>query len=284
MNRGAAPWWRAALLAALALAPAMAVAQTRSRVFVPSFWDPQHRPARPDLSTLKTIRFLTESDYPPFHFALPDGTLAGFDVDLARAICDELQLACTIQARRFDTLIDALDQGEGDALVASLPITAETRGKLDFTAPYYTTPGRFVTLTGTALGEPSPQSWAGVTVAVESGSVYEAYLKTFFPKLTLRAYPSATATRAALQAGEVAALFGDAISLSLWQNGTDARNCCSFRGGPYTESRFFGEGVGIGVKSGNATLRRALDYALASLAQRGVYTDLYLKYFPIGFY
>ena len=66
--------------------------------------------------------------------------------------------------------------------------------------------------------------------------------------------------------------------------GTDAQKCCVFRGGPYTESRFFGEGVGIAVKKGNHTLQQALDYALVQLSQRGIYTDLYLKYFPIGFY
>jgi polar amino acid transport system substrate-binding protein len=38
------------------------------------------------------------------------------------------------------------------------------------------------------------------------------------------------------------------------------------------------------VKKGNDDLRRALDYALVDLARRGIYTDIYLKYFPIGFY
>ena len=36
------------------------------------------------------------------------GLPIGFNVDLARAICEELSVACTIQVRRFDTLLDAL--------------------------------------------------------------------------------------------------------------------------------------------------------------------------------
>src|ERR1700736_2879617 len=95
-------------------------------VFVPGFWDPHHRPAKPDLTRLRSLRFLTEDDYPPFHFALPDGTLSGFDVDLARAICEELKITCTIQARRFDTLIDALNADQGDALMAAIRIDFET--------------------------------------------------------------------------------------------------------------------------------------------------------------
>ena len=55
-----------------------------------------------------------------------------------------------------------------------------------------------------------------------------------------------------------------------------------FRGGPFIDPRFFGEGVGIAVKTGNVALRRALDYALARLARHGIYGELYLKYFPIG--
>ena len=78
--------------------------------------------------------------------------------------------------------------------------------------------------------------------------------------------------------------FGDGISLAVWLNGTDSGGCCTFRGGPYLDSSYFGEGVGIAVRKGNVTLRRALDYALRHLAERGVYADIYLKYFPIGFF
>ena len=87
---------------------------------VPGFWDPRHRPERPDLSRVAIIRFLTETDYPPFNFAGPDGAPTGFNVELARAICDEMKVACTIQMRRFDTLIDSLDKNQGDAVIASL--------------------------------------------------------------------------------------------------------------------------------------------------------------------
>src|SRR5665213_1493269 len=44
---------------------------------VPGFWAPRRRPERPDLSRLTVIRFLTETDYPPFNFTGPDGNPAG---------------------------------------------------------------------------------------------------------------------------------------------------------------------------------------------------------------
>ena len=252
-------------------------------VFVPSFWDPHHHAAKPDLTGLKTLRFLTEDDYPPFHFALPDGTLSGFDIDLARAICEELKIACTIQARRFDTLSGALNDGQGDAIIAAIRIDHQSRSKLDFSGPYYTMPARFVSLKALAHEPAIPESLRGKTVGVQAKSAHEAYLETFFPETNRKAYESQEELRASLLKGEVDTVFGDGISLSLWLNG-EGGNCCGFRGGPYLDVNFFGEGVGIAVKKGNSQLRQALDWALAAVAARGIYTDLYLKYFPLGFY
>jgi polar amino acid transport system substrate-binding protein len=252
--------------------------------FVPSFWDPHHRIAKPDLSAVRSLRFLTEDDYPPFHFALPDGTLSGFDVDLARAICDELKITCTIQARRFDTLIDALNNDQGDALMAAIPINQQTRSALDFSGPYYITPARFAALTAIASEPAIPEDLRGKTVGVEAKSAHEAYLETFFPETIRKPYESQKALREALVKGEIDTIFADGISLSLWLDSPEGRSCCSFRGGPFIDTRFFGEGVGIAVKKGNSTLRQTLDYALAELAARGTYTNLYLKYFPLGFF
>jgi polar amino acid transport system substrate-binding protein len=263
--------------------PCVAATQAPNSVVVPNFFDLQHRVDKPDLSELHSLRFLTEDDYPPFHFALPDGTLAGFDVDLARAICEELKIACTIQARRFDLLADALNSGDGDALIASLRIDAQNRAKFDFTAPYYATPARFVVLATSKL-QATPVGLAGKRVGVIAKTAHEAYLENFFPKTVRQSYGTREMLYAALKSGKIDALFDDAITSSFWLAGSDAKKCCVFRGGPFTESRFFGEGVGIAVKKGNYTLRQALDYALVQLVRRGVYTDLYLKYFPVGFY
>ena len=82
--------------------------------------------------------------------------------------------------------------------------------------------------------------------------------------------------------GEVDLLFGDGISLAFWLNGTDSGGCCEFRGGPYLESRYFGEGVGIAVRRGNDLLRQAFNWALFRLWEKGRFTDLWLRYFPIS--
>src|SRR3954454_11987561 len=137
---------------------------------VPGFWDPRRRPERPDLSRLTVIRFLTETDYPPFNFTGPDGNPAGFNVDLARAICDEIKVTCTIQMRRFETLLDALTSNKGDAIIASMAVTPQMRARVDFSDPYYRAPARFVSRRDAVLAEVRPEFLEGKKIGAVTGS------------------------------------------------------------------------------------------------------------------
>jgi polar amino acid transport system substrate-binding protein len=273
-----------AALAALGALLSPGAVISASQPFTPSFWDPALRPERPDLSGVRAIRFLTADDYPPLNFALDAGTLAGFNVEIARAICETLEIGCTIQARPFDTLIDSLTTGKGDAVIASIAATPATRAQVDFSLPYYQTPARFIARKGSLPPDARPAALTAKTIGVVAGSSHEAYLTAFFPGATRKPYPSASALEAALRASEIDAAFGDGLTFAVWLNGESSQDCCAFLGGPYTESRFFGEGVGIAVRTDDAELRKALNWALAQIASRGAYAEIYLKYFPVGFY
>ena len=250
----------------------------------PSFWDPALHLEKPDISGLRAIRFLTDDDYPPLNFARADGSLAGFNIEIARAICEELHIGCTIQARRWDTLVDSLETGKGDAVIASMTPTPALREQIDFTQPYYQTPARFVTRKDFPVGEIAPAILAGKPVGVIAGSAHEAYLQTFFTAAALKPFPNFAALHDALRAGTIDAMFADGLTLAIWLGGEDSADCCAFRGGPFLESRYFGQGVGIAVRKEDAALRRAMEWALARIAARGDYGEIYRKYFPIGFY
>ena len=228
------------------------------------------------------IRFVTEVDYPPFNYSGPDGNPFGFNVDLGRMICEELKIACTVQMRRFDTLLQSLTENRGDAVMASIAVTPETRKLADFSDPYYRTPARFVALRNSPVNDVRPEALEGKKVAVVAGSAHEAFLKALFTEVATRPYPTPEQARDALRKGEVDLLFGDGISLAFWLNGSDSQNCCAFRGGPFIESKYFGEGVGIAVKRGNTTLRLAFNWALFRLWEKGRFSDLWLRYFPIS--
>src|SRR5262249_13245042 len=151
----------------------------------------------------------------------------------------------------------SLADNRGDAVMASIAVTPETRLRADFSDPYYRTPARFVARRDVVMKEVRPEQLEGKEVADVAGTAPEAFRKGLFTEADLRTYATPELARDALRKGEVDLLFGDGISLAFWLNGTDSQNCCAFRGGPFIESRYFGEGVGIAVKRGNDTLRQA---------------------------
>jgi len=251
-------------------------------VAIPNFWDPRGRQERPDLTGLRTVRFLTEDEFPPLHFAGPDGNPTGFSVELARAACERLAITCTIQARRFDTLLPSLAEGRGDVVAAAVPVTADLRRRFSATGPYFRSPARFAAVKERKLPEPGPVSLEGRAVGVVAGTAHEAYLRTFFPKASARGFADLAAASAALRKGEVDYLFADGLGLALWIGGVEAADCCALTGGPYLESRFFGEGIGFIVRRDDETLRRAFNYALQRLWDEGKYAELYLRFFPVS--
>jgi polar amino acid transport system substrate-binding protein len=258
-------------------------AQAQS-VTIPNFWDSKATLERPDLPSGRTIRFLVDDDFPPLHFAGLDGAPTGLSVELARAACEKLGLTCTVQVRRFDTLLGALGEKQGDVVAAAIPITGDLRRRFTVTAPYFKIPARLVTKQAKDTPVFTSTMLQGKAVGVVEGTAHEAFAKSFMQGGTLKPYSELTAAEAALKAGEVDYVFADGVSLALWIGGEDAGGCCAFVGGPYLESRFFGEGIGFITRPEDDNIRRALDYALQQLWKEGKYAELYLRFFPVSPY
>lgn len=261
--------------------PVPAAPATSPQVTIPNFWDPRGRPERPELPPTRTIRFLTDQEYPPLTFAGPDGNPTGFLVELSRAVCERLTLACTVQSLPYDDLLEGLAGGKGDVIASAVPIATELRRRFVLSHPVFRLPARFAARRDAAPGL-DPATLSGRRVAVVGGTAHEAYLTTFFPSLAPVPQASLAEAQAALRSGEVDLVFGDGLSLALWLGGTASGECCAFTGGPYLESRFFGEGIGFVLRPEDDALRRAIDFALQALWEEGKYAELYLRFFPVG--
>jgi polar amino acid transport system substrate-binding protein len=251
------------------------------------FFDLAQKPSRPAASELRAIRFLTDDDYPPFHFPGPDGQLTGFNIDLARAICQELKVACTMQARRWDTLLPSLEDNQGDAVIASLRPKEADWLRFNFSVPYYKTPARFVMRKDksvTGLSGTTSAALAGKTIGVVTGSAHAAFLTNFYSKAAVVSRPDYNEILRLLVKGEVDIVFGDGISLAVWLNGSEGSECCQFLGKAFFEDRFFGEGAMIAFRKDSSAMRRSVDYALFRLVETGEYQQILQKYFPIRFY
>lgn len=238
-------------------------------------------PADTAQSRVVAIRFVTDSDYPPFNYVDDDNTLTGFNVDIARAICTELAVACEVKTRPWAELLPALQRKEADAVIASHALTASALKGVDFTDRYYHTPGRFVGKRTLAQIDITPEGLEGKQIAVAKGTAHEAYVRAFFRDSAIRAYETVELARDALISGTADVLFDDGVSLAFWLNGTASKACCEFRGGPFAEPRYFGDGVGIAISREDTQLKGLINGALRKLRENGRYEEIVLRYFPL---
>ena len=249
----------------------------------PDAWQGDALRPKPEIH-LDRIRFITDSDYPPFQYFDEEGVLTGFNVDLARAICEALSVECEVNPVDWEDLFKNLDDGEADAAIASIRIDAESLKRADFTSRYYATPGRFIARKDNDLKDVRPETVEGRKIGVLKGTGHEAFLKQYFSAAELVPFGTSDEAQTALKAGDIDFLFGDGVGLTFWLNGVTSDACCEFRGGPYFDTKFFGEGVGIAVKKGNRQLVEVLNYALEQVHASGRYEGLFLRYFPMSFF
>lgn len=253
---------------------------------IPNFWDLKEQLPKPQIDTLQRLRFLTTVDFPPFNYIDSTGRLAGFHVDLARRICAELGISdkCQIQALPWGELEDAMTKGEGEAILAGIGVSAETRETFAFSRPYLQFAARFAMQKASAMTEPLHVGLAGKRIGVMAGSAHEKMLRAYFPGVQPVTYQRTEWLYEDLRAGKVDGGFGDGMRLAFWLAGSDSAGCCRFAGGPYIAPEFLGNGLAIAVKPEDAMLADAFNYALRELQAKGVFAELYLRYFPLSFY
>lgn len=86
-----------------------------------------------------SLRIGVEGAYPPFSFKEADGSLSGFDIEIAEALCAQMQRECELVEQEWDGMIPALKARKFDAIVASMSITEERKRQIDFSEKYYKT-------------------------------------------------------------------------------------------------------------------------------------------------
>ena len=267
------------LIIALLMLCASAIAAPAQTL--PYHADPSAREILPSLGPVPAIRFLTTADFPPFNFRDASGELIGFNIDLARRICAEANVACTMQAWPWEQVADALIDNQGDAMIAGIELSPDNGDKFDFSAVYLALPGRFVTRSGDIAGF-SVAGLRSKTVAVRTGSHHEQFLKRYLPGVSISGFASETEALDAVQANAADAFFGDAMRASFWLN--QNLSCCGFAGEPYFRPDLFGEGLAVAVPAGHDAVRQLIDWALIKLKNDGSLDELYLRWFPVGFY
>lgn len=135
-------------------------------------------------SAAQTIRFATEASYPPFELVDANNQIVGFDVDLANALCKEIDATCTFTNQAFDSLIPGLKFRRFDAVMAGMDITPEREKQVLFSTPYYDNSALFVGQQGKFT---SIDQLKGKKVGVQNGTTHQKFITDKHPEIHYRA-------------------------------------------------------------------------------------------------
>ncbi|QUJ68179.1 lysine/arginine/ornithine ABC transporter substrate-binding protein [Photobacterium sp. GJ3] len=232
----------------------------------------------------KEIRFGIEGAYPPFSWTEPSGELKGFDVDMANALCEELQAKCKIVSQDWDGIIPSLLARKYDAIIAAMSITDERKKKVDFTGKYALIPNKYVAKKGTEI-DFSREGLKGVKIGVQRATTHDKYLTdNYGDAVEIVRYGSFDDAYLDLKAGRIAAVLGDASALEEGLLNKDGGDGYEFIGPSLTDPKWFGEGFGIATRKQDKDLTEKLDKAILSLRDKGVYKQIQDKYFTYDVY
>jgi lysine-arginine-ornithine-binding protein len=238
---------------------------------------------------MKKLTVATEGAYPPYNFVAADGSLQGFDVDFAKALCAKIKADCTIIKQDWDGMIPGLMAKKYDLIVASMGILPEREEKIDFSVPYYQSPTGLVMTKAAgakvgADGYVDPASLAGKKIGVQRATAYESFAKQKWPGAEIQVYDSSESADLDMTGGRLDGRFDDFIVLSKGILKSDQAADFERVGNIWGEKDFGSKGEGIGIRKGEADLKAAVDKAILDMRADGTYKQINDKYFDFDIY
>ncbi|OCW57922.1 ABC transporter substrate-binding protein [Hoeflea olei] len=232
---------------------------------------------------IKKVIIGTEGAYPPFNNLESDGSLVGFDIDIANALCAEMKVECEFVTQDWDGIIPALVAGKFDAIIASMSITDERKEKVDFTNKYYNTPPAVAVPKDSTLTEATDEALAGKLIGAQSSTTHSNYAEEKFPSAELKLYPTPDEYKLDIASGRVDAVIDDVIVITEWLK-TDDGACCKLLATLKNDPVINGEGAGIAIRKGETELRDMFNTAIAAIRENGTYKTINDKYFDVDVY
>ncbi|GAD91257.1 MULTISPECIES: ABC transporter substrate-binding protein [Vibrio] len=232
----------------------------------------------------KQVRFAIEGAYPPFSKTEADGSLSGFDVDMAHALCKEMQVKCVLVAQDWDGMIPSLLARKYDAIIAAMSITEERKKKIDFTHKYALVPNKFIAKKGENL-DFSKAGLKGVKIGVQRATTHDKYLTdNYGGEVEIVRYGSFDEAYLDLANGRISAVLGDATALEEGVLNAAEGDKYEFVGPTLTDPKWFGEGFGIATRKQDKDLTEKLNKAIDAVRANGTYKQVQDKYFDFDVY
>ncbi|HRI17849.1 MAG TPA: ABC transporter substrate-binding protein [Burkholderiaceae bacterium] len=229
------------------------------------------------------LRVGVEGAYPPFSSVGPDGQIKGFDIDIAKALCEQIKARCTLVQLDFDGMIPALQSRKIDMIVASMSITPERLKVVDFSDKYYATPNRLIAKAGSGI-DGTPAGFKGRKIGVQRATIHDRYATAKFTGATIVRYGKQDEIYLDLSAGRIDATLVDGVAGNEGFLKTPAGKGFAFVGPSYDDPEIFGKGAGIAVRKSDTELRDKLSAAIKAIRASGTYKQIGARYFDFDIY
>ncbi|MEH0740544.1 ABC transporter substrate-binding protein [Vibrio cholerae] len=232
----------------------------------------------------KTVRLASDFTYPPFNYMDADGKPAGFDIEIADALCAEAKLECTWVSQGWDALIPSLLARKSDVIMASMRITEERKKRILFTDKYYQTPARFVTAKQGDI-EISQAGLKGKVIGVQSGTIHDRYVTDKFGDVAeIKRYSGQDEVYIDMQNGRLDVTFGNSDQLALAFLDKEIGAGFEFVGEAVTDKAYIGEGTALALRQNDTALAEQFNQAIAAIRANGTYDKIASKYFSFDIY
>lgn len=230
------------------------------------------------------VRIGVEGAYPPFSYVKPDGELAGFDIDIAKALGEAMGVEVTLVAQDWDGIIPGLLAKKYDAIIASMSVTEERKQKVAFSNKYYQTPAKFVTKKG-SMESFSREAIKGKSVGVQRATIHDKYLTDNYGNdVDIKRYGTQDEAYLDIVAGRVDLLLADSVALSDGFLKKPEGKDYMFIGPDLSDPKWFGEGAGIALRKEDKELAEMFNKAIDTIRANGTYKTIQDTYFDFNVY
>ncbi|CAN7684186.1 octopine/nopaline transport system substrate-binding protein [Rhizobium tibeticum] len=248
----------------------------------------------------KTATITLEGAYAPWNMTNADGTLGGFEPELAKVLCERAKIECKLVASDWDGMIPALNAGKFDVIMDALSITEDRKKVIGFTIPYAATPAAFATAkdsplanaagtgatikmtpgqTGVKEVDALKEAFKGKTIGIQAATVYAKFVYDNFGDIAeIREYKTGADRDLDLQNGRIDLGFDDAVYFA---NAFQSANDSLAFTGPEIVGPIWGEGEGLGVRQADTDLRDKFNEAIKSALADGTVKNLSMKWFKV---
>ena len=194
-------------------------------------------------------------DAPPFGYIDVRGQHAGFDVEIARWFAryafgrvNRVSFICAPTPAREPLLTT----GRADLVISTFTYTRDRDTRIDFSRAYYQATGRLLVKNDSPIN--SLADLNGRRVVTTSGSIYDRWVRRCFPNANLTVTDNLTNATLTFNQGRADTL--------MWDDTVLVGIAAADRSSKLTNDTFLAGPYGIGIRQGNAALKRWVDSRL----------------------